>query len=101
MELKEGRYHIGGVPVEDIVKLAGTPVYVHDTAVMARQLGRLRDGDLLAFRNAGAYGWSMASNYNSRFRPPEVLVHNGRAQLVRRRETLEDLLRTQVEVVLD
>ncbi len=72
-----------------------------DTFGWDRKLSEVREGDLLAFRNAGAYGWSMASNYNSRFRPPEVLVHNGRAHLVRRRETLEDLLRTQVEVVLD
>ena len=71
-----------------------------DTFGWDRKLNEVREGDLLAFRNAGAYGWSMASNYNSRFRPPEVLVHKGRAQLIRRRETLDDLLRTQVELEL-
>lgn len=71
-----------------------------DTFGWDRKLNEVREGDLLAFRNAGAYGWSMASNYNSRFRPPEVLVHKGRAQLIRRRETLDDLLRNQVELEL-
>lgn len=72
-----------------------------DTFGWDRKLNEVREGDLLAFRNAGAYGWSMASNYNSRFRPPEVLVHKGKAQLIRRRETIEDLLRTQVDGRLD
>ena len=52
--------------------------------------------DLLAIKNAGAYGYSMASNYNSRFRPAEVLIWNGKAQLIRKRDTLDDLLRNQV-----
>jgi diaminopimelate decarboxylase len=70
-----------------------------DTFGWDRQLNEVREGDILAIRNAGAYGHSMASNYNSRFRPPEVLVKDGKATLIRRRETLEDLLATQVEVV--
>ncbi|HHJ13424.1 MAG TPA: diaminopimelate decarboxylase [Gammaproteobacteria bacterium] len=53
----------------------------------------LEAGDRLAVRSAGAYGFSMASNYNSRPRPAEVLVDGDRAELVRRRETLEDLVR--------
>lgn len=71
-----------------------------DTFGWDRKLNEVREGDLLAFRNAGAYGWSMASNYNSRFRPPEVLVHAGKAQVIRRRESLDDLLRTQVDIAL-
>jgi diaminopimelate decarboxylase len=71
-----------------------------DTFGWDRKLNEVREGDLLAFRNAGAYGWSMASNYNSRFRPPEVLVHAGKAHLIRRRETLDDLLATQLEITL-
>ncbi|MFM7838199.1 MAG: diaminopimelate decarboxylase family protein, partial [Chitinophagaceae bacterium] len=67
-----------------------------DTFAEARELPEIREGDLLIFRNAGAYGFEMASNYNSRFRPAEVLVQNGKATLIRRRETLEDLLRTQL-----
>ena len=49
-------------------------------------------------RDAGAYGFSMASNYNSRLRPAEVLVINGEAKLIRERETLDDLTRNQVDV---
>ncbi len=54
-----------------------------------------REGDLLAIRNAGAYGFAMASNYNFRPRPAEVLLENGQARLVRRRETFEDLTRLE------
>lgn len=65
-----------------------------DTLGADRKLNEVREGDLLAIKNAGAYGYSMASNYNSRFRPAEVLVLNGEAKLIRRRDTLEDLART-------
>ncbi|PHI21055.1 diaminopimelate decarboxylase [Lewinellaceae bacterium SD302] len=68
-----------------------------DTFGINRQLSEVREGDVLAFKNAGAYCMMMASNYNSRFRPAEVLIENGEARLIRRRETLEDLLRTQLE----
>lgn len=68
-----------------------------DTFAWDRQLPEVREGDVLAFLNAGAYGFEMSSNYNSRPRPAEVLIENGRDRLVRRRETLDDLLRTQLE----
>ncbi|HEX2618168.1 MAG TPA: diaminopimelate decarboxylase [Flavobacteriales bacterium] len=68
-----------------------------DTFGADRQLNDVHEGDLLAIRNAGAYGFTMASNYNSRLRPPEVLVHKGEPHLIRRRETLDDLLATQIE----
>ncbi|TAE22740.1 MAG: diaminopimelate decarboxylase [Candidatus Kapaibacterium sp.] len=61
-------------------------------------ISEVREGDILAFHNAGAYGMMMASNYNSRPRPAEVLIANGKAQLIRRRETLEDLMATQIEL---
>jgi diaminopimelate decarboxylase len=70
-----------------------------DTLGADRKLSEVREGDLLIVKNAGAYGYSMASNYNSRFRPPEVLVLNGKAHLIRKRDTLDDILRNQV--VLD
>ena len=70
-----------------------------DTFGWDRKLNEVREGDILAFKNAGAYGFTMSSNYNSRFRPAEVLVHEGRAQLIRRRENMEDLMRNMVEVV--
>jgi diaminopimelate decarboxylase len=69
-----------------------------DTLGADRQLNEVREGDLLSIENAGAYGYSMASNYNSRLRPAEVLVWNGKAQLIRKRETFDDLLRNQVVV---
>lgn len=67
-----------------------------DTFATDRNLPEVSQGDILAFLNAGAYGFTMSSNYNARFRPAEVLVDNGEAKLVRRRETMEDLLRTHV-----
>jgi len=69
-----------------------------DTFGVNRRIPEIREGDILAFDNAGAYCFSMASNYNSRYRPAEVLIHGGRDYLIRRRETMEDLLRNQVEV---
>ncbi len=69
-----------------------------DTFAQDRELPEVREGDLLVFRNAGAYGFSMASNYNSRPRPAEVLVYQGKGHLVRQRETLQDLTRNQVIV---
>jgi diaminopimelate decarboxylase len=68
-----------------------------DTFAWDRLLPEMQEGDVLAFLNAGAYGFSMASNYNSRPRPAEVFVKDGTAVLVRRRETVEDLLALQVE----
>lgn len=67
-----------------------------DTLGADRKLNEVHEGDLLAIKNAGAYGYSMASNYNSRFRPAEVLVWKGKAQLIRKRDTLDDLIRNQV-----
>lgn len=69
-----------------------------DTFGWDRKMAEVREGDILAILNAGAYGYSMSNNYNSRLRPAEVLIENGTPRLVRRRETIEDLLRTQNEV---
>ena len=69
-----------------------------DTFGVNRRIPELLEGDILGICNAGAYCFSMASNYNSRFRPAEVLVHQGQAHLIRERETMDDLLRNQVEV---
>jgi diaminopimelate decarboxylase len=69
-----------------------------DTFGSDRKLNEVREGDVLALKNAGAYGFSMASNYNSRFKPAEVLIFNGQARLIREREKMEDLLRNQIEV---
>ena len=72
-----------------------------DTFGADRKLTEVREGDVLAFQNAGAYGWMMSSNYNSRPRTAEVLVHKGKAHLIRRRETIDDLLATQIDVGLE
>ncbi|MEY4384618.1 MAG: Diaminopimelate decarboxylase [Bacteroidota bacterium] len=61
-----------------------------------RLLNKVQEGDIIAMANAGAYGFTMASHYNSRFLPAEVLIDGGEAKLIRRRETLEDLLRNQL-----
>jgi diaminopimelate decarboxylase len=58
----------------------------------------IQQGDYLAILSAGAYGQTMASNYNSRGRAAEVLVENGKATLIRRRETIEDQLRPELDV---
>jgi diaminopimelate decarboxylase len=66
-----------------------------DTIAARRELNETKIGDLLVIKNAGAYGFSMASNYNSRLRPAEVLILNGQAHLIRRRESFEDLIKHQ------
>jgi diaminopimelate decarboxylase len=69
-----------------------------DTFGSDRKIHEVREGDILAIKNAGAYCFSMSSNYNSRLRPAEVLVINKEAKLIRKRETIDDLLKLQVEV---
>jgi diaminopimelate decarboxylase len=69
-----------------------------DTFAWDRKLHEVRAGDVLALCNAGAYGFSMSSNYNCRLRPAEVLVHGGKAHLIRKRETFDDLLANQIEL---
>jgi diaminopimelate decarboxylase len=56
----------------------------------------VREGDYLVFYNAGAYGFEMSSNYNSRYKPAEVMVKDGKAVLIRKREEFDDLLKKQV-----
>ncbi len=70
-----------------------------DTFAEDRLLPEVRENDLLVFRNAGAYCFEMASNYNSRYRPAEVMVLEGNPKLIRRREEMEDLLRSQLEAI--
>lgn len=69
-----------------------------DTFGENRELNQVSEGDILGFRNGGAYGYTMASNYNSRFRPAEVLVVNGEAKLIRERETMKNIIDGQVIV---
>ncbi|TAH31428.1 MAG: diaminopimelate decarboxylase [Cytophagales bacterium] len=69
-----------------------------DTLGADRKMNEVKEGDILAIKNAGAYGFMMSSNYNSRFRPAEVLVYQNKVQLIRKRENMEDLLKNQVLV---
>jgi len=69
-----------------------------DTFGWNRKISEASEGDYLLFKNAGAYCYAMSSNYNSRFRPAEIMVHQGKDHLIRRREDMEDLVRNQVEV---
>jgi diaminopimelate decarboxylase len=66
-----------------------------DTFANNRRIAEIREGDILAFGNAGAYCFTMASNYNSRYRPAEVFWHQGKAHVIRSRETFDDLVRNQ------
>jgi diaminopimelate decarboxylase len=83
-------------PANTAYHIAGPICETGDVLARDRVLPKLAEGDLLAILNAGAYGMTMASNYNSRGRPPEVLVWDGKMRLIRKRETLEDIARPQV-----
>ena len=67
-----------------------------DTFANNRRINEITEGDILAFKNAGAYCFMMASNYNSRYRPAEVLWYNEMAHLIRKREVFEDLTKNQI-----
>ena len=67
-----------------------------DTFAQNRRIAEITEGDMLCFRNAGAYCFSMASNYNSRYKPAEVLWKDGKGILIRKRETIDDLLKNQI-----
>lgn len=67
-----------------------------DTFANNRRISEINEGDILAFKNAGAYCFTMASNYNSRLRPAEVLIKDGQTHLIRKRETFNDLIHNQI-----
>ena len=69
-----------------------------DTFAWDRTINEVREGDYLVFYNAGAYGFEMSSNFNSRYKPAEVLVKDSQSHLIRRRDQFEDLLRNQIEL---
>ena len=92
--------------IENISNPNGTPkrysvvgnICETDTFAWDRTITEVREGDNLVFYNAGAYGFEMSSNFNSRYKPAEVLVKDGQAHLIRRRDQFEDLLRNQIEL---
>ena len=77
--------------------------YICETDTFANNLkiAEISEGDVLCFHNAGAYCFTMASNYNSRYRPAEVLWHNGEAHLIRHAESFDDLVKNQVVMAFD
>ena len=66
-----------------------------DTFGSNRRIAEISEEDVLCFHNAGAYCFSMASNYNSRYLPAEVMVHQGKDYLIRKRQTIKDILHNQ------
>lgn len=90
--------------VQNITNLAGEEkpytvvgnICETDTFATDRKIATVHEGDLLVFYNAGAYGFEMSSNFNSRLKPAEVLYENGKARLIRKRDVFDDLLRNQV-----
>jgi diaminopimelate decarboxylase len=70
-----------------------------DTFAEDRVMAEVREGDILCIRNAGAYGFEMASSYNARLLPAEVMFRDGSMHLIRRRQTLDDLLLAQIPLV--
>jgi diaminopimelate decarboxylase len=70
-----------------------------DTFAWDRVLNEVREGDYLVFYNAGAYGFEMSSNFNSRLKPAEVMISEGKMHLIRRADEFEDLFRNQIEVI--
>ena len=69
-----------------------------DTFAEKRKVSRISKDDILCFKNAGAYGYNMSSNYNSRLRPAEVCIHNGELKKIRQEEQLEDLFKNQIDI---
>jgi diaminopimelate decarboxylase len=85
-------------PAKEIVDIVGPVCETGDFFARDRELPLINEGDLVALLDAGAYGMALASNYNTRPRPAEVLVDGKSVKLIRRRETLEDLLRAETRI---
>jgi len=72
-----------------------------DTFGTNRRISEIREDDILCFNNAGAYCFTMASNYNSRLKPAEVLWYKGKDYLIRKRDSFEDIIKNQIEISID
>lgn len=72
-----------------------------DTFGLDRKMSEVHEGDIIAIKNAGAYGFMMASNYNSRLKPAEVLIIGGKAKMIRSRETMDDIYKNQIEIDIE
>jgi len=97
-------HHIINISNPDAIEKKYTVVgYICETDTFGedRILNEVRQNDILCFKNAGAYAFTMASNYNSRFRPAEVMVYKNKDYLIRERETMEDILNKQIVINLE
>ena len=85
---------------DDIERYYSIVGYICETDTFAsnRKISTISIGDLLCFNNAGAYCHTMSSNYNSRYRPAEVLYINNQLKLIRKRENFDDLIRNQINI---
>ena len=96
----EAYHHIENISntqgIERIYTVVGN-ICETDTFAWDRMINEIKEGDFLVFYNAGAYGFEMSSNFNSRLKPAEVLVKDGKNHLIRKREVFEDLLKNQVQ----
>jgi len=72
----------------------------NDTFAEDREISKINKGDILCFKNAGAYGFSMSSNYNSRYTPAEVCLHNNELKIIRKSQVIDDLLNNQTIIDL-
>ena len=96
-QVQPGEVHADRANVH--VDVVGPICETGDFLALDRDMQQPRDGELLAFRTTGAYGFSMASTYNARVRPAEVMVDGSSHRLIRRRETLDDLVRGEIELL--
>jgi len=95
-------HHIENISNENAApRLYSVVGYICETDTLGydRKIAEVREGDVLRIKNAGAYGFSMSNNYNARLRPAEVLFYENKAQLIRKRECLDDLIRNEIEVI--
>jgi diaminopimelate decarboxylase len=84
-----------GEPADSLVTIAGKHCET-DILIWNTKIGNVQPGDVLAVQSTGAYNYAMASNYNRFMRPACVFVKDGKARLVSRRETLDDVVRLDV-----
>ena len=85
---------------DDVERYYSVVGYICETDTFAtnKKISTIRNGDILCFNNAGAYCHTMSSNYNSRYRPAEVIYINGEFKLIRKRENFQDLVRNQIDI---
>ena len=82
-----------------VVDIVGPVCETGDFFARDREMPEVKEGDLVAILDAGAYGMSLSSNYNSRPRAAEVLIEGKKARLIRRRETIKDLFQQEKRLV--